>query len=128
MKRFNERKEEYFNALARLQEALDAETNDIIIDGVLHRFEFTFELAWKTIKDYLEYLGMTEKIGSPREIIQLGFKQGIIADGDAWIQMMLSRNLLSHMYDENASRVVYEKIKNEYIKLFQELKKKFKTV
>lgn len=128
MKRFNERKEEYFNAFARLQEALDAEANAIVIDGVLHRFEFTFELAWKTIKDYLEYLGMTEKIGSPREIIQLGFKQGIIADGDAWIQMMLSRNLLSHMYDENASREVYKKIKNEYIKLFQELKEKFETV
>ena len=64
MKRFNERKEEYFNALNRLQEALNLEVDDIIIDGVLHRFEFTFELAWKTIKDYLEYLGLTEKIGS----------------------------------------------------------------
>ena len=50
---------------------------------------------------------MTEKIGSPREIIQLAFKQGIISDGDAWIQMMLSRNLLSHMYDESTSREIY---------------------
>lgn len=128
MKRFNERKEEYFNALNRLQEALNLEADDIIIDGVLHRFEFTFELAWKTIKDYLEYLGITEKIGSPREIIQLAFKQGIIIDGDAWLQMMLSRNLLSHMYDESASRDIYEKIKNEYIKLFVDLKKKFDTI
>ena len=128
MKRFNERKEEYFNALNRLQEALNLEADDIIIDGVLHRFEFTFELSWKTIKDYLEYLGITEKIGSPREIIQLAFKQGIIIDGDAWLQMMLSRNLLSHMYDESASRDIYEKIKNEYIKLFVDLKKKFDTI
>ena len=128
MKRFNERKEEYFNALNRLQEALNLEADDIIIDGVLHRFEFTFELAWKTIKDYLEYLGITEKIGSPREIIQPAFKQGIIIDGDAWLQMMLSRNLLSHMYDESASRDIYEKIKNEYIKLFVDLKKKFDTI
>lgn len=128
MKRFNERKKEYFNALNRLQEALNLEADDIIIDGVLHRFEFTFELSWKTIKDYLEYLGITEKIGSPREIIQLAFKQGIITDGDAWIQMMLSRNLLSHMYDESASREIYEKIKNEYIKLFIKLKEKFETI
>ena len=128
MKRFNGRKEEYFNALNRLQEALNLEADDIIIDGVLHRFEFTFELAWKTIKDYLEYLGITEKIGSPREIIQLAFKQGIIIDGDTWLQMMLSRNLLSYMYDESASRDIYEKIKNEYIKLFVDLKKKFDTI
>ena len=112
----------------RLQEALNLEADDIIIDGVLHRFEFTFELSWKTIKDYLEYLGITEKIGSPREIIQLAFKQGIISDGDDWLQMMLSRNLLSHMYDESASRDIYEKIKNEYIKLFVDLKEKFETI
>ena len=128
MKRFNERKEEFFNALNRLQEALNLEADDIIIDGVLHRFEFTFELSWKTIKDYLEYLGITEKIGSRREIIQLAFKQGIISDGDDWLQMMLSRNLLSHMYDESASRDIYEKIKNEYIKLFVDLKEKFETI
>jgi len=128
MKRLNERKEEYFNAFERLKEALNSEPNDIIIDGVLHRFEFTFELSWKTIKDYLEYLGITNKIGSPREIIQLAFKHGIISDGNSWMQMMLSRNLLSHMYDENASREVYIKIKNEYINLFEELKEMLETI
>jgi len=128
MKRFEERKQDYYNALSRLQEALNEEVTDVVIDGVLHRFEFTFELSWKTIKDYLEYLGVTEKIGSPREIIQLGFKQGIISDGEAWIQMMLSRNALSHLYDEKTSREIYEKIKRDYIKLFNELKEKFESI
>ena len=128
MKRFNERKEEYFNALNRLKEALEREVDDVVIDGVLHRFEFTFELAWKTVKDYLEYLGVTEKIGSPREIIQLGFKQGIISDGEAWVSMMLSRNALSHLYDEKTSREIYEKIKNNYVKLFGDLKEKLELV
>ena len=128
MKRFNERKEEYFHALNRLKEALEREVDDVVIDGVLHRFEFTFELAWKTVKDYLEYLGMTEKIGSPREIIQLGFKQGIISDGEAWVSMMLSRNALSHLYDEKTSREIYEKIKNNYVKLFGDLKEKLELV
>ena len=128
MKRFNERKEEYFNALNRLKEALEREVDDVVIDGVLHRFEFTFELAWKTVKDYLEYLGMTEKIGRPREIIQLGFKQGIISDGEAWVSMMLSRNALSHLYDEKTSREIYEKIKNDYVKLFGDLKEKLELV
>lgn len=128
MKRFEERKQDFYNALARLQEAVKEEPTDIVIDGVLHRFEFTFELSWKTIKDYLEYLGVTEKVGSPREIIQLGFKQGIINDGEAWIQMMLSRNALSHLYDEKTSREIYDKIKIEYVNLFNELKEKFELI
>ena len=128
MKRFNERKEEYNKAVDRLKEALKHEPDDVVIDGILHRFEFTFELAWKTIKDYVEYQGISEKTGSPREVIQIGFKQGIISDGEAWISMMLSRNSLSHLYDEKTSREIYEKIKTEYVKLFTELKEKFENI
>ena len=54
MKRFQERKEDFKNATERLKEALNEEVTDIVIDGVLHRFEFTFERAWKTMKDYRE--------------------------------------------------------------------------
>lgn len=124
MTRFEQRREDYFNALERLKEAVKQGDSDIIIDGILHRFEFTFELAWKTVKDYLEYLGITNKVGSPREIIQTGYKQGIIEDGESWIKMMLSRNSLSHIYDEKTSREIYEYIVSEYIDLFEKLKKK----
>lgn len=124
MTRFEQRRADYFNALERLKEAVKQGDSDIIIDGILHRFEFTFELAWKTVKDYLEYLGITNKIGSPREIIQTGYKQGIIEDGESWIKMMLSRNSLSHIYDEKTSREIYEYIVSEYIDLFENLKKK----
>ena len=122
MTRFEQRREDYFNALERLKEAVKQGDSDIIIDGILHRFEFTFELAWKTVKDYLEYLGITNKVGSPREIIQTGYKQGIIEDGESWIKMMLSRNSLSHIYDEKTSREIYEYIVSEYIDLFENLK------
>lgn len=124
MTRFEQRREDYFNALERLKEAVKQGNSDIIIDGILHRFEFTFELAWKTVKDYLEYLGITNKVGSPREIIQTGYKQGIIEDGESWIKMMLSKNSLSHIYDEKTSREIYEYIVSEYIDLFENLKKK----
>ena len=124
MTRFEQRREDYFNALERLKEAVKQGDSDIIIDGILHRFEFTFELAWKTVKDYLEYLGITNKVGSPREIIQTGYKQGIIEDGESWIKMMLSRNSLSHIYDEKTSREIDEYIVSEYIDLFENLKKK----
>ena len=99
MSRFEERKKDYKNALNRLREALQEEPTELAIDGILHRFEFTFELAWKTIKDYLEYMGISEKTGSPRENIQLGFKHGIISDGELWIEIMLARNSLAHIYD-----------------------------
>lgn len=122
--RWKQRKEDYENAFNRLQEALEEESNDIIIDGVLHRYEFTFELAWKTMKDYLEYMGITQKIGSPREVIQSAFSHGIIEDGNVWIEMMLARNQLSHLYEEETSRKIYEDIKKYYILQLKSLKEK----
>lgn len=128
MSRFDERKEDYKNALARLKEALEEEPSEIVIDGILHRFEFTFELAWKTIKDYMEYMGIVNKIGSPRENIQLAYKQGIIEDGEIWIDIMLSRNVLSHLYNEKESRKIYNEIKEKYIVEFEKLEEKFENI
>lgn len=126
MKRFEERKADLIKATNRLEEALKEGETDLNIDGVLHRFEFTFELAWKTMKDYLEYQGIVGKIGSPREVIKEAFSAGLIEDGEVWIKMMLSRNNLSHLYDEETSREIYDNIKEEYIieikKLVQKLK------
>ena len=128
MSRLDERRVDYKNALTRLKEALQEEPSEIVIDGILHRFEFTFELAWKCIKDYLEYMGISEKIGSPRENIQLAYKNGTISDGDLWIEMMLARNSLSHLYDEQQSRQVYNDIKSKYINAFEELEEKFDNI
>lgn len=114
MKRFEERKENLKNAKNRLKEALAEEANDLAIDGVLHRYEFTFELAWKTLKDYLEYLGVQLNTGSPREIIKESFAHHLITNGEIWIKMMLARNSLSHLQDEQNSRQIYDAIKNEY--------------
>ena len=125
MQRYEERREDLKNAYERLKEGLAIEKpDDLHLDGILQRFEFTFELAWKTVKDYLTYQGFTEKTGSPREIIQLGYQQGIIEDGEAWIKMMLARNSLSHLYDEETSREIYQAIKQNYIVLLDKLLKK----
>ena len=121
MNRFKERFEEYKKALKRLEEALQEEKTEIVIDGVLHRFEFTFELAWKTMKDLMEYNGISENTGSPREVLKSAFASGIIEDGDVWINMMLARNSLSHLYDEETSRKIYQDIKNKYIDLIKKL-------
>lgn len=121
MKRFEERKQDLVKATERLKEAINEEESEIAIDGTLHRFEFTFELAWKTMKDYMEYNGIIESTGSPREVIKTAFANGIIEDGETWIQMMLARNSLSHLYDEETSRMIYKDIKEKYIKLIEKV-------
>ena len=123
MKRYEQRLEDFTNALKRLNEAIKEEPTDIVIDGTIQRYKFTFELSWKLLKDYLEYNGMSENIGSPREIIKQAFQLNIIENGEIWIQMMLDRNSLSHLYDENKSREIYNSIKNIYINEFEKLKK-----
>ncbi len=124
MKRYEERRLDLDNAIKSLKAGLMQEADDLRIDGVLQRFEFTFELAWKCMKDYLEIQGIISNIGSPREIIQLAYKHNIIEEGEKWIEMMLSRNNLSHMYDKNVSRNIYNKIKNEYVILIEKLQDK----
>lgn len=128
MNRFKERFIEYKKALKRLEEALNEAKTEIVIDGVLHRFEFTFELAWKTMKDCLEYMGIVNKTGSPRENIQAAFKQGLIDDGETWINIMLDRNSLSHLYDEETSREIYDRIKNKYVIEFEKLENKLEEL
>ena len=73
-------------------------------------------------------MGVAETTGSPRETIQNGFKQGIIENGEEWINMMLSRNSLSHIYDEKTSREIYNKIKNNYINLFTKLRERLENI
>ena len=73
-------------------------------------------------------MGITNKVGSPRENIQLAYKQGIIEDGEIWIEIMLVRNELSQLYDEQTSRKIYDNIKNRYIKEFKKLEEKFEQI
>ena len=120
MIRYKERFEDFEKALKKLKQAFLEEANELVIDGTLQRYEFTFELAWKTIKDYLEYNGIVSNIASPRNVIQQAYQSKIIKNGDIWIQMMLDRNSLSHLYDEQKSREIYENIKNKYLKQFDD--------
>ena len=76
------------------------------------------------MKDYLEYDGIINKIGSPREVIKAAFQYDLIENGEQWIKMMLACNSLSHLYDEETSRKIYYNIKEIYINLLKELKNK----
>lgn len=126
-KRLKERLEDLGNALERLKESLELEiASSVILDGTIQRFEFTYELAWKAIKDYMEYQGFSE-VRSPREAFKEAFRAGTISDGDAWIDMLQDRNLTAHTYNEKAALEIYNKIKdkhfNNLIILYQVLRK-----
>lgn len=121
-KRLNERISDFANAFSKLQEAFKKDIDDdIIIDGIIQRFEFTFEQSWKVMKLYLEDQGILDEALSPRSTIRLAFKYKIISDGDIWIQMMLDRNRTSHMYDETIAKNIVKRIKDTYMKEFTKL-------
>lgn len=115
------KKEDYHHAFVRLQAALrkDVDMDDMYLDATIQRFEFCFELAWKLMKAVLEYEGI--EANSPRSGIREGWKQGLISDAEAWLDMMEKRNLSSHTYDENMARDIYHEVKEQYITLLEAL-------
>ena len=94
------------------------ELSDLEKEGMVQRFEYTFELAWKTLKDYLEEQQVNAKF--PREVIKQSFHYEIIQDGEIWMDMLEKRNLMAHTYEETIFRDSVQKIANEYFKaIFQ---------
>ncbi|OEJ15194.1 nucleotidyltransferase [Brachyspira hampsonii] len=115
--------EKAFNLLKSVFE--EKEINELSLleqEGVVQRFEYTYELAWKTLKDYLEYNGSLNNIDiSPRNIFKEAYAAKIIKSQDDFIDMMLSRNLLSHTYDFIKFKEVIKRIENDYLKILNEL-------
>ena len=91
-------------------------------EGVVQRFKYTYELAWKTLKDYLEYNGSLNNVDiSPRNIFKESYSAKIIKNENIFIDMMLSRNLLSHTYDFIKFEEIFKRIENDYLKVLNEL-------
>ncbi|WP_457640376.1 nucleotidyltransferase substrate binding protein [Persephonella sp.] len=111
-------------ALQRLKEAVERAKDDLDRDGVIQRFEFTVELLWKTLKSVLEYQGI--ECYSPRACIKEAFKANIIDDDEIILDMLEDRNKSSHIYDEETSEEIFERIKNVYIEYLDKLNLKTK--
>ncbi|ASJ20261.1 nucleotidyltransferase substrate binding protein [Brachyspira hampsonii] len=91
-------------------------------EGVIQRFEYTYELAWKTLKDYLEYNGNLNNIDiTARNVFKEAYSAGIIKEQGIFIDMMLSRNLLSHTYDFARFKEIIIKIENDYLNVLEDL-------
>jgi nucleotidyltransferase substrate binding protein (TIGR01987 family) len=79
------------------------------------RFEIAFELAWKTMTDYLEENCLVVNPATPRNVIKEAFSAKLLDDGQVWIDMMLHRNLLSHTYDIKVFEEVLQTVAKEYL-------------
>ena len=112
----------FFNCLNILKTAdfEMANNNDIYRIGVIGQFNLTFELAWKALQAVLKEHGVQEtQTGSPREILQLGYKFGFIEDSSVWIIMLKSRNTATHIYNEDEIIELLLLIRDSFIHAFE---------
>lgn len=117
--------ENYKNAGARLSEALAEYAKNpnstVIRDGVMQRFEFTFELAWKSLREYMEDQGASMDAIFSKQVFKAAYAAEIISDGQVWLDMLTSRNVTSHVYDDAQAAQVVADIRDRYIGPLAEL-------
>jgi nucleotidyltransferase substrate binding protein (TIGR01987 family) len=119
--RWKQRFQNFENSLNYLGEALDLFQPDVIQRaGLIQFFEMSLELAWNTLKDYLESQGFDD-VKSPRSTIKKSFEIGLITDGHTWLQALENRNLTAHTYDEMTAIEVVSLIREQYYPLLKEL-------
>jgi len=112
--RWKQRFANFKKAFAQLTEAV--ERIDVLSqlekEGLVQRFEYTFELGWKTLKDYLESKGIDAKY--PRDVIKESFRNELIDDGEEWLEMLDKRNAMAHAYDEEVFNEAVREIDAKY--------------
>ena len=99
-----------------------AALNPLEKEGAVQRFEFCLELGWRTMKDYLEYGGVTIVPVSPRQVIKEAFAAGVVQEGKVWISMLEHRNLLAHTYDQEIFDKASKAIGESYLASFRALR------
>lgn len=126
--RWIQRFSNFRKALAKLSVAVgivsekmerESAVDELLKEGLIQRFEYTHELAWKLMKDYAEYQGYHEIRGS-RDALRQALQMNIISDAE-WMESIGDRNLTSHNYDESVAAEVCEAIANKYYPLFVKL-------
>jgi len=122
--RWEQRFSNYLKALSRLKKFIDkGNLSELEEQGLIKAFEYTFELAWNTLKDFMEYRGQTEIYGS-RDVIRKAFELGLIEDGENWMDMLKNRNRTSHTYNEETAKEICQAIQERYYRLFLALEEK----
>jgi len=122
--RWKQRLSNFEKAFLQLKEAVklykERKLTDLEKQGVIKSFEYTYELAWNMMRDYLIYQGENNIVGS-RDTIKIAYKYGIIKNGDVWIEMLNSRNLTVHTYNEKIVDKILSDIIEKYFSEFNDL-------
>ena len=128
--RWQQRFQNFEKAFIRLKNAVDryqkSKDDELILEGLVQTYEFTYELALNTTKDFLIYGGHAELNGS-RSVIKQALQDGIISDGHAWMDAIEDRNLTSHTYNEEIAKAVATQICLKYFFLIEDLFNYFKN-
>ena len=114
----------FSRAFSLLREALEdglESLSELEREGVIQRFEYTFELAWNTLKDRLEYDGVVFATVTPRNVIRQAYQARLIEDGETWIDMLTDRNLMSHTYDSERFEQVIRNIICRYLRILEKM-------
>ncbi len=126
--RWQQRHHNFNRALTLLREFVEHEQgkdilshSPIVKEGIIHRFQFTFELSWKTLKDKMEYDGIKLDKIAPKIIFKQAFQSKYIDDVEIWLRMADDRNRMSHTYDYAAFDRVLTNIRNDYFSRLDEL-------
>jgi nucleotidyltransferase substrate binding protein (TIGR01987 family) len=122
--RWQQRLANFSRALGLLREAMangPSALNQLEKEGVIQRFEYCFELAWKTTKDYMEANGFLFVVVMPRQVLKDAYAAKVIADGAVWIAMLDHRNLLSHTYNPAVFEEAVEAIHRQYLPAMEQL-------
>jgi nucleotidyltransferase substrate binding protein (TIGR01987 family) len=129
--RWKQRFQNYKKALVTIKNAVELadsrELSDLEKQGVIQGFEFTFELVWNVMKDYLEEQGITGIIGS-KNAFRFAFNNGLIEDGEVWMDMVKDRNIASHVYDNETAENLFNAIRNIYYHQFNKFAEKMKSL
>jgi len=111
--RWKQRFQNFEKAFLFLKEAIERPSLDELqAAGLIQSFEFTFELGWKTLKDYFEEMGMTLRF--PREVIKYAYQNELIENGGLWLEMLEKRNELTHTYDQVQTKKALHLIREQY--------------
>jgi nucleotidyltransferase substrate binding protein (TIGR01987 family) len=129
--RWKQRFDNYLKAFQTLTEAVELsrtrELSKLEQQGLIQSFEFTHELGWNVLKDYLEDKGITGLIGS-KDSTRMAFKNGLIEQGEDWMKMIEARNLTSHTYNLNIAQAVVKDILERFYPAFVSMAKRFTTL
>lgn len=126
--RWEQRFSNYQKALTQLQKFIDkGDLSELEKQGLIKTFEYTYELAWNTLKDFLEFQGQTDIYGS-RDATRRAFQLGIIANGESWMDMLKSRNATSHTYNIEVAEEICQAVTDDYFPLFIQLKEKLEKL